>query len=77
MKRLLCLIAILFCACGPSDIQMIPYSTARIGGSKKVGRGDTELKIFNNYEDCEYLVEHLNLGRGELAQVVAADPIGL
>ena len=62
------LVAVFWIGCGAGEgITTIPYSTARIGESTKVGRGDTELKIFNNYEDCSDLVERLNMSRGTLA----------
>jgi hypothetical protein len=50
-------------ACTAEDIDTIPYSTARIGVSQKVSKGETTLKIYHNREECEDLIVALNYRR--------------
>lgn len=49
--------------CTPEDVDMIPYSTARIGVSKKLSKGETTLKMYHNQEECSDLITALNYRR--------------
>ena len=49
--------------CTPDDVDTIPYSTARIGISKKLSKGETTLKMYHNQEECSDLIAALNYRR--------------
>lgn len=49
--------------CAQESVDMIPYSTARIGTSQKVSTGETTLRFYHNKEECDDLISALNSRR--------------
>ena len=61
MRFLVCFLWLF--GCTQEGVDTIPYSTARIGESQKVSKGETTLKFYHNAEECDDLISALNYRR--------------